>query len=456
MMAIRLILLLSVMGLSGTDPSGLVKRLGAPKYADREAASAEIEKLGPEALPALRAARTARDAEIRSRAMALVERIENDLMVRSTTVTLNFRDQPLSTVVKSLADAGPGKLVLSPRVGDLRNRRITAIRPKPVSYWEAVDIVAAAGGVELMGGMPLANPGIQSAGSVSLALIPSPPGAASPPVSLAGPFRVSLLNITHNRERTFAGMTSIQPPDLGRVGVVGESEQFFVGLQILAEPRMTVALHGPPRLTAAEDDRGNSLLPSNTAVPGFMQNSGYNQFESIGGAAVQATIGLSFPEQAGLTIKVLRGVLPVTVTARKGDPLVIPLAEARGKSYHIADATLTIHEVKADPKFGPTIIDLSVTRNAPPADPNFNGFGANFAGPRGAPPTQSPLEPVDVRGQPCPQWHVLSQVQTADGLRMSIRVMPAAATGPPTHLRYYEFTRVDTDVDFLFHDVAMP
>src|SRR6516165_9398580 len=58
------------------DPSELVARLGSPRYVEREEAAGALERLGRLAIPALRAAREARDAEIRTRAAALFNKIE--------------------------------------------------------------------------------------------------------------------------------------------------------------------------------------------------------------------------------------------------------------------------------------------------------------------------------------------------------------------------------------------
>ena len=50
--------------------------------ADREAAATALEKLSTEALPALRLAVNSRDQEVRSRAQALLEKIDSDLMTQ--------------------------------------------------------------------------------------------------------------------------------------------------------------------------------------------------------------------------------------------------------------------------------------------------------------------------------------------------------------------------------------
>jgi hypothetical protein len=55
----------------------LVKQLGSDDYAEREAASSALDKLGEAALPLLRAATRNEDAEVRRRASELVRGIEN-------------------------------------------------------------------------------------------------------------------------------------------------------------------------------------------------------------------------------------------------------------------------------------------------------------------------------------------------------------------------------------------
>src|SRR4051794_36713915 len=86
------------------DPVALVANLGSPRYAEREAATAALERMGRTALGPLRAARDSRDPEIRTRAAALVNTIEGTLLTQPTLVSLDFVDQPLPEVVKALGD----------------------------------------------------------------------------------------------------------------------------------------------------------------------------------------------------------------------------------------------------------------------------------------------------------------------------------------------------------------
>src|SRR5205823_5129027 len=54
----------------------LAAQLGAPSFADREAAAKALEALGPAAIPALQAAAKSPDPEVRQRASALLARLQ--------------------------------------------------------------------------------------------------------------------------------------------------------------------------------------------------------------------------------------------------------------------------------------------------------------------------------------------------------------------------------------------
>src|SRR4051812_40722059 len=104
MLGANLALLVLLGQVPAADPAALVDRLGSPRYADREAAAGELGRMGRQAIPALRAARDSRDLEIRTRASALVNRIEGALLTQPTMVTFDFEDQPLLEAVKVMSD----------------------------------------------------------------------------------------------------------------------------------------------------------------------------------------------------------------------------------------------------------------------------------------------------------------------------------------------------------------
>lgn len=84
----------------------LIGQLGSDQYADREAASRALERLGAAAIPALQAAARSDNPEVRQRAEALVIRLKHtqDSITRLTPrrVQLDYRDIPLATAIKDL------------------------------------------------------------------------------------------------------------------------------------------------------------------------------------------------------------------------------------------------------------------------------------------------------------------------------------------------------------------
>ncbi|MGB0066653.1 MAG: hypothetical protein WBQ11_01300, partial [Isosphaeraceae bacterium] len=116
MIGASLLLVLQLVAQSSTsgNPQILLEQLGATRYADREAAARALEKLGREAIPVLQNARDSRDMEIRTRAAALLQKIEGSLLTMPTMVWLNFKDAPLADVVQALGRQTGIKVFLFP------------------------------------------------------------------------------------------------------------------------------------------------------------------------------------------------------------------------------------------------------------------------------------------------------------------------------------------------------
>src|SRR5438874_10663115 len=66
-------------GNSETPIARLIRQLGSERFADREAASRELDALGPEALDSLKTACQSDDAEVRHRAALAAQSIEKRL-----------------------------------------------------------------------------------------------------------------------------------------------------------------------------------------------------------------------------------------------------------------------------------------------------------------------------------------------------------------------------------------
>jgi hypothetical protein len=97
------------------DPSERIKQLGSDREDVRAEAESALERRGREVLPLLRVATDSRDAVVRARALALIEKIEGAQMMRPTMVALDFNDRPVAEVVETIQRRSGLPIELFPR-----------------------------------------------------------------------------------------------------------------------------------------------------------------------------------------------------------------------------------------------------------------------------------------------------------------------------------------------------
>lgn len=444
-----------VLGAAPDDPAALVTRLGAPRYADRQAAARALEALGVRALPALRNARQSPDAEVRVRAAELIGRIEAERLVRPTVVRLDFTDTPLPAVVAALSERTGIPIGLVPENSPIwQARKVTLQASEPVTFWQALDRLCAAAGLR----HTIAQDGVLPGRDAVVQLF-----AGGPPGDLvadaSGPFRITVEGIHYHLDRRFGGAG--QPvralPAGGGIGRQDDgsiSRQFFLDLQVVAEPRMILSQSGPLKLTEAIDDQGNNLLPpvSSDAV---IRSAGY-----FGGGfsttTLQMQAHMTYPDRPGATIKRLRGTIPVVIAARKDDPLIIPLGQAKGRTYQTESVELTIHDIQDDPNHPRSTIELSLRPLGPEGESlGGGGIGAELLALRAPNMPQSQIEILDAQGRPYRQWFPSSTRLDQQEAHMTLTLMSDGEVGPPAQLRFYDLNRASAEVTFEFEDIPM-
>jgi hypothetical protein len=452
-----------------SDPAGLVSRLGSARYAEREDATKSLERLGRDALPALRAARDSKDPEVRTRAATLVEKIESDLMIRPAMVRLDFQNKPVIDVVKQIAERSGIALSLIPENSPMGARRITLQAASPVPFWTALDRLCREGRLQ----HNIALQALAAGTRGTMVQLQAGDGSLSPYVSDSGPFRATLQGIHHHRDLALNQPGMMQdlvfrggrvPPAPLPDRVVGPDgrtapavvDTFYFEFQIMAEPRMVLSQNGPLSLTEAIDDRGQSLLPAaaGAAIP---RQSGYYGF-NVGSTTIQLRSDLKHPDQPGRVIKHIRGKVPVVVSARKDDPLTINLADAKGKTFRNSEVSLIVHDVRAEPNNQGTSIDLSIRTNAASADASGAGgrFDAETAAFRSPNMPQNQIEILDARGRAYQHWFPSSSRIEAEEARMTLLLRPTENLGAPAQIRFYDMVRAYSEAKFDFVDVPMP
>lgn len=483
-MIVANLLALAVLGLApADDPAELVGRLGAARYAEREAAATALEKLGRQALSALREGLGSQDAEIRARAAALLEKIENDLLVSPTMLTLDFEDQPLDEVAKAISSQAGIALLLEPENHPMwKTQRVSLHESAPLPFWKAIDRLCTEAGLSHN---PASHVGLTGRGPSYRLYSGTSPVV---PTSDSGPFRVTLNGVHLHRDLSLAQVQTPLPPvpalvpglprpagggaviinrrlpdaqmpaGGGPAAVTGRtvSEQFFVDLQVMTEPRLMLTQGHEIQLTEAVDELGQSLLAN---PPGGKGPQGAGFYGYSAGAFVQIPVYLKRPENPGKTIKRLRGTMPVMISARKSEPLVVPLApESVGKTFRSneSDAVLQLIKIDTDANNPRTNINFSLT----PQKAAANGAGqdtpfskANVM--RMPNMAQNQLEVVDAQGKVIQAFP--SNIQN-NGERMSITLtlMQMAGAGIPAQLRYYSLATATTELSFEFTDIPTP
>ena len=376
-------------------PAELVAKLGSPRFAEREAAAESLRRLGHLALPALRKARSEQDLEIRTRAANLRDEIEAISLLKPTMVRLDFHDRPLSEVVEGIGRQAGVSLASSDEPLKHRkpqdqgrsswpDRRITLEAADPLPFWEAIDRLCRAGGLRRL--YPQHPYGLEEPfDRLTLA-----PGEASPPRSDTGPFRVELLRICRERDldltpglsQSGRGFRDTGPPArLAGPGYGPEVKElrvsnFFAELLISTEPRLRIIGEASLERLHASDEQGRSVLREPTAqerkaeIELFRSNPDIDpklhpelRFSSgsrRSGPTQLRWIPLADSTPPGVRLAELKGVVAVAVMGRRTDPLVVPLADAQGKTIENDGVRVTIHEAVVKPNYFDGELELSL------------------------------------------------------------------------------------------------
>lgn len=438
------------------DPAELVARLGSKRYADREAASVALEEMGRAALSALRAARDLRDPEIRNRAATLIVKIEGAMLTQPSRLRLNFEDQPLADVARSLSDQMGLKITLMPEEAPhWKTRKVTLVEPDALSFWQAIDRLCDEAHLQY-------NQVFQPQINGREVTFPLYEGGMRPtnPVYDSGPFRVILTQLHFQRDVNFfpRQATPRNRPERGLPGTANAprtnarvDEQLNATLQLVGEPRLSVAQNGMMKVTEALDDKGQNLIPANSNGNGNVVQQMSRSYGFVSGSMLQLQAMFTRPEQPGATIRSFKGTIPVIVSARKPDPLVVPLEGASGKTFQNDDASITVNAVQTMANTNQTSIDLSIRET------NTGGLGPNDGAvpmfPNNLPNNnQHPMEITDSQGRTLPWFTRISNGSGRVTLTLTAPNQPANGLV----LRYYGVVRASTDVPFEFTDLPLP
>ena len=255
----------------------------------------------------------------------LLERIATRRLLRTTPVQATAKDVSVADAVAGLGTSSGFFLDLDPsKKSTWAERKVSIDSPAPAGFFEALDRLGAAGGFR-HDPSPFYAP--RATQDVRVRLVPYE--GPAPPTSYAGPYRLILLSLDRHREVVQA------QPEESKV-----REEFFVRLELSAEPGILIDRNGSILLNQAEDEQGRDLRPASTADPAPMFTPRQWSQEQIGTFIYR--LPLQLPAERGRTIARLRGYVPITAVARTDEIFSSPVAGIEGKTLSGGGVTMKV------------------------------------------------------------------------------------------------------------------
>lgn len=326
-----------------------IEQLGERDFRIRDAASKALEKLGPDALPALRKAKEHADAEIRRRVSELIPALERTALLTPKLITLRMNNKSIRDAVAAISKQSGYPIDLWPeaRFNGGREQSVFNFQLDNVPFWKALDHVCSEGGLSLQdhGG---------NDGRIRLQF----QDTMTPFIHHRGPFRIVAHGFNYSRNINFAQLPRNGTP-------VGQRSEFMnFTLAITSEPRLPLLGVGQIKLNEARDDRGSSMLMPEAENNGYVANyPGYNGYKTF---MQQAQVNLARPSQESSLAKVLKGTVPITLlTEQRPDIIIDPILKAKNKKAKSGTVELTVesvNEIQGQPKCFEVKLSISDTR----------------------------------------------------------------------------------------------
>lgn len=252
--------------------AGLIRALSSSKFTDREKADRELRKIGEPALKQLKEAAQSRDYEVRERAFATIQfiqqKLENDKLLLAPKLRLQFEKTPLQDAIADLAKKTGIKFQLDPKATKDPKQPLT-LDTGDVAYWEAVEkFLAATGLTEVAPPAPANVQGNQYYELQPRQFRGGGLGRARPPQQAVD----TVVKLVESKSSLSAATSTLirvkaLPKEAVGSGVVKGSNQLILHLEVTPAPALLWQGVVNVDVRKVVDDRGVLLAQSHTHNP---------------------------------------------------------------------------------------------------------------------------------------------------------------------------------------------
>jgi hypothetical protein len=350
----------------------MIDALNADDWRARQSAEDGLIGMGPGIRPAMIALRTSGTPEQRTRAEAILAKLDIAAANSPTLITLHFKEANPREVFAAIAKQADIEISIWPEdlwtKANAGQKSTITIDMDQQPFWNAIaEICRVSGGrVTRMGGPEDQNLTIQP-GNVGEDWF-------SGPRSVDGQFIVLPQQFARNRTVTFAPAVSTASSDI-------------MQFRILVDPKANLLRSGPQMiLSEAQDDKGNSLLTKNVVQFGDYPNPGL---------WFDLPAAVAYADDGATKLKSLEGHLFVTI-AKRMEHLDLPDVKAAvGQAKSIGKWTLTVQACQIGSRDGSITVSITAPERNFPADEVYSlmrriklvdasgrtiNFGAGFGG----------------------------------------------------------------------------
>jgi hypothetical protein len=411
--------------------SSIIEQLADKDFHRREEASKALAALGTKALPALLEARSHPDPEVRRRLDELIPPLERALALAPKRITLHVVNKPIREIIDLLTTQTGYKFAGLENQGG-QDKQVYSFDFDNVPFWQAMDQVCAAGGFVL-------QQNYQSDDSLRLF---HQPESYVPFVSYDGAFKVIPTGFNYNRANHFAQVIQNRPSQ-------PSSESLHVNLMLAVEPKLPILRVGSVRLSAAEDEEKHSMLPGNGDNGNAMWSGRPSYYGGGYRCYVQQTQALLIlPSRNSRTVRILKGVIPVTLLADQKPAVVTDrILSTKGKKFTSGAATFLIEDVSelAGKQYQ---IKMAVTEDSKDGPNDWTRIQS----------LQQRIELQDDKGNKQQFYFNSIGSNGVNNAQYTITVGPNdnAKVGPPAKLVFYAWVLMEHEVAFELKDLPLP